>query len=97
MSELDMMRGAIDEIDNQIVHLFERRMAVTRQVGKYKQKVSMPVLDSDRERQVLAGKAALVSDPCPVSGCLYTAPSAGLQPQSGLSGLSRGLQRAGRP
>ena len=62
MSELDMMRGAIDEIDNQIVHLFERRMAVTRQVGKYKQKVSMPVLDSDRERQVLAGKAALVSD-----------------------------------
>lgn len=63
MSELDMMRGAIDEIDNQIVHLFERRMAVTRQVGKYKQKVSMPVLDSDRERQVLAGKAALVSDP----------------------------------
>ena len=63
MSELDMMRGAIDEIDNQIVHLFERRMAVTRQVGEYKQKISMPVLDTAREREVLAGKAALVSDP----------------------------------
>ena len=63
MSELDMMRGAIDEIDSQIVHLFERRMAVTRQVGEYKQKISMPVLDTAREREVLAGKAALVSDP----------------------------------
>lgn len=48
MSELDMMRGAIDEIDNQIVHLFERRMAVTRQVGEYKRKISMPVLDTAR-------------------------------------------------
>lgn len=63
MSELDQMRGAIDEIDNQIVHLFERRMDVTRRVGEYKQKINMPVLDSRRERQVLAGKAALVSDP----------------------------------
>ena len=32
MSELDTMRGAIDEIDNQIVHLFERRMAITQRV-----------------------------------------------------------------
>lgn len=63
MSELDMMRGAIDEIDNQIVHLFERRMAVTRKVGEFKQKISMPVLDAQREREVLEGKASLVSDP----------------------------------
>lgn len=63
MSELDKMRGAIDEIDNQIVHLFERRMNVTRQVGEYKQAQGIPVLDAGRERQVLAGKAALVSDP----------------------------------
>ena len=37
MSELDVLRGAIDEVDRQIVALFERRMAVTQQVGEYKQ------------------------------------------------------------
>jgi chorismate mutase/prephenate dehydratase len=62
MSELDLMRGAIDEIDNQIVHLFERRMAVTEQVGRYKQARNMAVLDAGREKEVLAGKAALVQD-----------------------------------
>jgi chorismate mutase/prephenate dehydratase len=56
------MRGAIDEIDNQIVHLFERRMAVTEQVGRYKQARNMAVLDAGREKEVLAGKAALVQD-----------------------------------
>jgi chorismate mutase/prephenate dehydratase len=62
MSELDLMRGAIDEIDNQIVHLFERRMAVTEQVGRYKQARNMAVLDAGREKEVLEGKAALVQD-----------------------------------
>ena len=62
MSQLDTLRGAIDEIDNQIVHLFERRMNVTRQVGEYKQENGIPVLDSGREREVLSAKAALVDD-----------------------------------
>lgn len=54
MSKLDVLRGNIDEIDHQIVHLFERRMAVTRAVGEYKQKIGMPVLDVARERDVIA-------------------------------------------
>ena len=56
MSELDTLRGAIDEIDRQIVSLFERRMAVTKQVGEYKQSVGIPVLDAKREREVIAKK-----------------------------------------
>ncbi len=56
MSQLDTLRGAIDEIDRQIVALFERRMAVTEQVGKYKQSVGMPVLDATREREVIGQK-----------------------------------------
>lgn len=63
MSELDILRGAIDEIDSQIVHLFERRMAVTQQVGEYKQKNQMPVLDTTRHRAVLESKANMVTDP----------------------------------
>lgn len=63
MSELDVMRGAIDEIDNQIVHLFERRMAVTEQVGQFKQRNHIPVLDNHRQREVLESKAALLQEP----------------------------------
>jgi chorismate mutase/prephenate dehydratase len=63
MSELDVMRGAIDEIDNQIVHLFQRRMAVTQQVGEFKQRNQMPVLDNLRQKEVLESKAALTADP----------------------------------
>ncbi|MDD6023223.1 MAG: chorismate mutase [Oscillospiraceae bacterium] len=62
MENLDTLRGAIDEIDNQIVHLFSRRMDVTRRVGEYKQKNGIPVLDSGREHEVLEKKAALVDD-----------------------------------
>lgn len=62
MSELDVMRGAIDEIDSQIVHLFERRMAVTQRVGEFKQRNHIPVLDNHRQREVLESKAALLQD-----------------------------------
>lgn len=63
MNELEQMREEIDGIDHQIVELFSRRMDVTQRVGQYKQKIHMPVLDRSREKEVLAGKAALVDDP----------------------------------
>ena len=56
MSELDSLRGAIDEVDRQIVSLFERRMAITQKVGEYKKEIGMPVLDAQREREVIAKK-----------------------------------------
>lgn len=63
MSQLDHLRGEIDDIDRQIVALFERRMAVTARVGEYKQSIGMPVLDPQREREVLAQKLAWLSNP----------------------------------
>lgn len=62
MEDLNQLRQEIDRIDAQLVALFERRMAVTRQVGLYKLDRGLPVLDPGRERQVLAGKAALLQD-----------------------------------
>ena len=62
MSKLDVLRGNIDEIDHQIVHLFERRMAVTRAVGEYKQEIGMPVLDAARERDVIAKKLNMLTN-----------------------------------
>ncbi len=63
MSELDLLRGAIDEVDRQIVSLFERRMQVTKQVGAYKKTVGMPVLDPKRERDVIQKKIDWLHDP----------------------------------
>ncbi len=62
MSELQVLREEIDAIDRQIVALFEQRMAVTEQVGRYKQSVGMPVLDAGREREVLRKKAECLTN-----------------------------------
>ena len=61
--DLSLIRQEIDHIDRQLVSLFEQRMAVTGQVGRYKLAKGLPVLDRSREEQVLAGKVALLKDP----------------------------------
>ena len=63
MDELERLRKEIDEIDAGIVRLFEMRMAVTEQIGRYKQKNGLPVLDNRRQQEVLESKAALPEDP----------------------------------
>lgn len=63
MSELDLLRTEIDDIDRQLTALFLKRMDITRRVGMYKQKNGIPVLDTEREREVLVKKAAMANDP----------------------------------
>jgi chorismate mutase/prephenate dehydratase len=63
MSELEEYRQQIDAIDGQLVKLFLQRMEVTGKVGEYKKTQGIPVLDSQRERQVLEAKTALTADP----------------------------------
>jgi chorismate mutase/prephenate dehydratase len=62
MKDLTQLRQEIDNIDAQLVALFEQRMALTHGVGEYKLARGIPVLDSDREEQVLESKAALLHD-----------------------------------
>ena len=63
MEELKSLREEIDGIDRQIAALFQQRMKVTEQVGRYKLRRQMKVLDEEREKQVLAAKTALSDDP----------------------------------
>ena len=62
MEELHTLREQIDDIDRQLADLFARRMAVTHKVGQYKAAHGLPVLDREREAQVLAARAALVDE-----------------------------------
>lgn len=50
MEDLIKLRDEIDAIDDQIVRLFEKRMAVAENVAAYKRSVGKPVLDKERER-----------------------------------------------
>ncbi len=53
MKELMELRGEIDEIDQEIVELYERRMRLAEEVAKFKIKNSKKVLDKERESSKL--------------------------------------------
>ena len=49
MTDLQECRRKIDEIDNQMVELFEKRMKVCEEVAEYKIRTGKKVLDPERE------------------------------------------------
>jgi len=51
--DLQGLRKQIDEIDDGLIRLFERRMGLSAEVALYKQKNNLPVYDPARERQKL--------------------------------------------
>lgn len=53
MTDLSVSREKIDEIDRQIVALFEDRMAIAKDVAHYKIETGKPVLDITREKNKL--------------------------------------------
>lgn len=53
MTDLQEIRKQIDEVDEQIVRLFERRMKLTKEVAEYKIATGKPVFDAQRERKKL--------------------------------------------
>ncbi len=59
MVDLSVSRERIDEIDGQIVKLFEERMEVANEVAKYKMETGKAVLDREREEQKLEKLSSL--------------------------------------
>ena len=53
MMDLTEIRAEIDSIDNELIALFMRRMNCSRAVAEYKKTNSIPILNSDREDEVL--------------------------------------------
>lgn len=54
MKSLEECRKEIDEIDSQIINLFEQRMEIVKSVTQYKIDNNVKVLDSSREAMMLA-------------------------------------------
>jgi len=54
MKDLDTLRQEIDAIDDQIVELISRRFKTTQTIGHLKAQDSLPVVDRNREKQIIA-------------------------------------------
>lgn len=62
MEKLLELRGQLDEIDEQIVELYERRMAICEQVGEIKIEAGRKIFDKQREKEKLVAVTANVAD-----------------------------------
>ena len=62
MASLEELRSQLDEIDEQIVDLYQRRMDICVEVGEYKIGAGKKVFDKNREREKLETVSAGVSD-----------------------------------
>ena len=60
--DIQELRKQINEIDVQLVKLFDDRMHVALEIAKYKKENSLPVFDPAREREVLNRQTAAVDD-----------------------------------
>lgn len=60
--DLDQIRKDIDQIDQELVALLEKRMVCVGQIIEYKEQQGIPVLDQGREREVLEKVGSLVTD-----------------------------------
>ena len=63
MADLNDYRKEIDEIDTQLISLFERRMDVVRKIGRYKKEHNLSVLQTGREQAVLQKAAENLKNP----------------------------------
>ena len=62
MVDLKDIRKKITETDDKMAELFKERMALVEQVAQYKKERGLPILDPDREAEVLLNGASRIED-----------------------------------
>lgn len=60
--KLKKLRGQIDDIDKELTKLFSKRLKIVEQVGEYKEKNKIEILDGKREQEVFAKNLKYVDD-----------------------------------
>ena len=60
--DIQELRKEIDGIDSELVALFRRRMNVSAQVAAFKKETGKPILDPERERQLLTKVSELAGE-----------------------------------
>ena len=54
MRDICEIRAEIDSIDDQIIELFKRRMDCSKDVAEYKYENNIPILNVQREEEILS-------------------------------------------
>ena len=60
--ELENERLAINQIDEQLIRLFVKRMEIAGKIAQYKQEHHLPVRDASREEEILRNLCAQVPE-----------------------------------
>ena len=59
---LDMLRRQIDSIDDQLLDILARRMAVAREIGQFKKRNNMSIVQPDRYNSLMDKRAAIAKE-----------------------------------
>ena len=62
MTDLKYIRKKITETDDKMAELFKERMALVEQVAQYKKEKGLPILDPEREAEILQRGSARIED-----------------------------------
>ena len=52
MSELELLRGKINSVDEKLIELLSERFLLVEEIGKYKKSQNIPALQSGRWNEV---------------------------------------------
>lgn len=50
---IDELRNEINSVDERLVELFEKRMALSGKIAEYKKENGIPVFDEKREKEII--------------------------------------------
>ncbi len=63
LRDLSVLRDELNDIDKEILSLFEKRMNIATEVIKYKVENKKPIYDPEREKQVIENRVSLLQNP----------------------------------
>lgn len=53
MTELNLLRKKINQIDEQLIELLEKRIEVSKEIGNLKKKKNIAIFDAEREKEII--------------------------------------------
>ena len=61
---MEKFRKQINEVDEKLKELFVERMQIVKEIGMYKLEHNLPILDKEREQELLEKNVKTIKDLC---------------------------------
>lgn len=53
MTELDLLRIKITEIDKEMINILKKRIEISKKIGEFKKNNNLPIFDPKRESEII--------------------------------------------